>query len=138
MSAIRGVTGIDGGPPEAWSLGRPAGPVSPEVGLGPTGATIGADGATFGATGAAGAAGALGAEGAAGVSFGDVFGALVGDAAARGHEASRKAGALAAGAEDDLHGTMIAAKEAEISLKLVGTIRTKLIEAFHELWRTGV
>jgi flagellar hook-basal body complex protein FliE len=33
---------------------------------------------------------------------------------------------------------MIAMKEAEISVKLVGSIRNKLIDAFHELWRTSV
>jgi xylose isomerase len=46
--------------------------------------------------------------------------------------------AFARGLNDDLHGTMITAKEAEISLKLVGSIRTKLLDAFHELWRISV
>ena len=46
--------------------------------------------------------------------------------------------ALAAGATDDLHGTMIAVKEAEIGMKLVGSVRNKLLDAFHELWRTSV
>ena len=44
----------------------------------------------------------------------------------------------AAGATDDLHGTMIAVKEAEIGVRLVGAIRNKLLDAFHEIWRTGV
>lgn len=52
--------------------------------------------------------------------------------------ASEKVQALAAGETDDIHGTMIAAKEAEISMKLVGTVRNKLLDAFHELWRTNV
>ncbi len=52
--------------------------------------------------------------------------------------ASRRVEALAAGATDDLHGTMIAVKEAEIGVKLVGSIRNKLLDAFHEIWRTGV
>lgn len=52
--------------------------------------------------------------------------------------ASAKAEALAAGRLDDLHGTMIAMKEADISMKLVGTVRNKLLDAFHELWRTSV
>ena len=52
--------------------------------------------------------------------------------------AAEKVQALAAGATDDIHGTMIAVKEAEISVKLVGSIRNKLLDAFHELWRTNV
>lgn len=122
MSAIRGITGLEG-PSEARALGGGEGPFASE-GIRPV-----VEGA-FGPTPSS--------EGVKGVSFGDVFGGLVGEAASRGHGAAHKAEALAAGAEDDLHGTMIAAKEAEISLKLVGTIRTKLVEAFHELWRTGV
>jgi flagellar hook-basal body complex protein FliE len=33
---------------------------------------------------------------------------------------------------------MIAVKEAEISMKLVGSVRNKLVDAFQELWRTNV
>lgn len=124
MSAIRGISGIEG-LPEGWPFGGAGGPPAAEG--------VRAPGLAEGGPGPAPAA-----DGVGGVSFGDVLGGLVGGAAARGHGAARKAEALAAGAEDDLHGTMIAAKEAEISLKLVGTIRTKLVEAFHELWRTGV
>ena len=46
--------------------------------------------------------------------------------------------ALASGAGDDLHGTMIAVKEADISVKLVASIRTKLLDAFNEIWKTSV
>jgi flagellar hook-basal body complex protein FliE len=46
--------------------------------------------------------------------------------------------ALASGAADDLHGTMISVKEADIAVKLVGTVRNKLLDAFNELWRTSV
>ena len=70
------------------------------------------------------------------------FGGLLADAVAGASHADQVASAkvqqLAAGTLDDLHGTMIASKEAEISLKLVGSIRNKLIDAFHELWRTSV
>jgi len=59
-------------------------------------------------------------------------------ASAKDHEASEKAAALAAGTSDDLHGTMITAKEADISMKLVGSVRDKLMDAFHELWRINV
>lgn len=54
------------------------------------------------------------------------------------HEAVAKAEALAAGKSDDLHGTMITMKEADISMKLVGSVRDKLLDAFHELWRINV
>jgi flagellar hook-basal body complex protein FliE len=33
---------------------------------------------------------------------------------------------------------MIAAKEAEIGVRLINSIRGKLLDAFHEIWRTGV
>lgn len=71
-------------------------------------------------------------------SFGNLLLEAVGQAAELGHVANDKAAAFARGAHDDLHGTMIASKEAEISVKLVGTIRTKLLESFQELWRINV
>lgn len=72
------------------------------------------------------------------VTFGDVLEKTVSDASAADHVAQQKVDALAAGTSDDIHGTMIATKEAEISMKLVGTIRNKLLDAFQELWRTSV
>jgi len=77
--------------------------------------------------------------GAAGqAKFGDLLQAGIEQTAALGHAAEAKAQAFASGALDDLHGTMITAKEAEISLRLVGSVRTKLLDAFHELWRINV
>jgi flagellar hook-basal body complex protein FliE len=73
-----------------------------------------------------------------GVSFESVLTDAVGQANALDHAASLKAQALAAGAIDDLHGTMISLKEADISIKLVGTVRNKILDAFQELWRTSV
>jgi len=52
--------------------------------------------------------------------------------------AGAKEDALARGTLDDLHGTMIASKEADISIHLVGTIRDKLLDAFQQLWKTSV
>jgi flagellar hook-basal body complex protein FliE len=75
---------------------------------------------------------------AGGANFGDVFTQTVTDACAADHTATAKVDALAAGVSDDLHGTMISVKEAEISMKLVGSIRNKLLDAFQELWRTSV
>jgi flagellar hook-basal body complex protein FliE len=78
------------------------------------------------------------AEGSKATGFGDLLDGVIQDASRAGHVADQKGEALARGALDDIHGTMISAKEAEISLKLVGSIRNKLLDAFHELWRTSV
>lgn len=71
-------------------------------------------------------------------SFEDVVASAVREASAIKHDAAAKADALASGTLDDVHGTMIAAKQAEITVHLIGTIRNKLLDAFHELWRIGV
>jgi flagellar hook-basal body complex protein FliE len=71
-------------------------------------------------------------------SFSDLLTTAVHETSALGHVADAKGDALARGTLDDLHGTMISAKEAEISLHLIGTIRNRLLDAFHELWRTNV
>lgn len=73
-----------------------------------------------------------------GVSFGDLLASSIGEATALGQAADARSELVARGALDDLHGTMISAKEAEISLKLVGSVRNKLLDAFQELWRTSV
>lgn len=71
-------------------------------------------------------------------SFEGILGELVAQASSQADTASHKAQLVAQGSLDDLHGTMIAVKEAEISLKLVGSVRNKLIDAFQEIWRTNV
>ncbi|MBX3196756.1 MAG: flagellar hook-basal body complex protein FliE [Labilithrix sp.] len=73
-----------------------------------------------------------------GASFGDILEKTAMAASAKEHEAVGKAEALAQGRLDDLHGTMITMKEADISLRLVGSVRDKLLDAFHELWRINV
>lgn len=73
-----------------------------------------------------------------GISFGTVLANTAMAASAKEAEAVGKAEALAQGRSDDLHGTMITMKEAEISMKLVGSVRDKLLDAFHELWRINV
>ncbi len=78
------------------------------------------------------------ARGTDGVDFGAVLAQSVADAARLQATASQKVEALAKGASDDLHGTMISVKEAEISMKLVGTVRNRLLDAFHELWRINL
>ena len=77
-------------------------------------------------------------QGASELGFGDMLGASISKAAELGHIAGDKSDAFARGTLDDLHGTMVSAKQAEISLKLVGAVRNKLLDAFHELWRISV
>lgn len=73
-----------------------------------------------------------------GPSFGKVLEDTAMAASDKEREAQAKVEALAAGKSDDLHGTMITMKEADISMKLVGSVRDKLMDAFHELWRINV
>jgi flagellar hook-basal body complex protein FliE len=72
------------------------------------------------------------------VSFGDIFTQVVKNANQADAVAAQKTDALARGVNDDLHGTMIAVKEADISVKLVASIRNKLLDAFNEIWKTSV
>lgn len=71
-------------------------------------------------------------------SFESILSDAVGKANALDDEANQKSQALASGAIDDIHGTMISLKEADISIRLVGTVRNKILDAFQELWRTSV
>lgn len=72
------------------------------------------------------------------VGFGDVLAELGAQASVQHTKAATTADAVARGSLDDLHGAMIAVKEAEISLKLMGSVRNKLLDAFQEIWRTNV
>lgn len=90
----------------------------------------------IGSVGSIGGAGAT--SGTSGVGFGDVLAELGAQASVQHNKAATTADAVARGALDDLHGSMIAVKEAEISLKLMGSVRNKLLDAFQEIWRTNV
>jgi len=84
----------------------------------------------------------VGPSGATAPSDGGSFASVLEKTALAASDLSRegreKADAVAAGRLDDLHGTMITMKEADISMKLVGSVRDKLLDAFHELWRINV
>lgn len=54
------------------------------------------------------------------------------------HVADQKTQEFAAGQSDDIHGTMIAVSQADIELRLVGTLRNKVVDAFYELWRMQI
>ena len=77
-------------------------------------------------------------DGTASASFADVLMGAVDSANRMDAVASGKVDALARGMSDDLHGTMIAVKEADVSIKLVAAVRNKLLDAFTELWKTSV
>jgi len=70
--------------------------------------------------------------------FTSVLEGLVGSANQAERYAHGASEAFAAGARDDIHGTMIAISKADIELHLVGTVRNKVIDAFYELWRMQI
>jgi flagellar hook-basal body complex protein FliE len=67
--------------------------------------------------------------------FGDVLQGVVSSANSRANTAGELSAAFAAGARDDIHGTMIALGKADVELRFVGAVRNKVIDAFYELWR---
>lgn len=73
---------------------------------------------------------------------GELFSEMLATAAATANQRinqGQAAGeAFAAGATDDIHGTMLALSQADIELKLVGSVRNKVIDAFYELWRMQI
>lgn len=73
---------------------------------------------------------------------GEIFGEMLASAAASANQRinqGQAAGeAFAAGASDDIHGTMLALSKADIELKVVGSVRNKVIDAFYELWRMQI
>ena len=73
-----------------------------------------------------------------GANFTSVLEGLVGHANESARFADGMSEAFAAGARDDIHGTMIAISKADIELHLVGTVRNKVIDAFYELWRMQI
>jgi flagellar hook-basal body complex protein FliE len=73
-----------------------------------------------------------------GVPFADLLQGAVASANARAQAADAATQAFAAGAVDDIHGTMIAVKQADIELKLVANVRNKLVDAFNDLWRMNI
>ncbi len=73
---------------------------------------------------------------------GEIFSEMLASAAALANQRINHAQAtgesFAAGQSDDIHGTMLALTEADIQLKLVGSVRNKVIDAFYELWRMQI
>ena len=70
--------------------------------------------------------------------FGDMLATAAATANQRINQGQAAGEAFAAGATDDIHGTMLALSQADIELKLVGSVRNKVIDAFYELWRMQI
>lgn len=73
----------------------------------------------------------------AGKSFGDLVTDMVRDVDARSKDASVQAQDLAAGRSHDIHGTMIAVEQAGVSMRLLGSVRNRMVEAYREIMRMG-
>jgi flagellar hook-basal body complex protein FliE len=74
----------------------------------------------------------------ASAAFGEVLEGVAAKANERLNAAQAVGEAFAAGARDDIHGTMLALSEAEIQLKFAGNVRNKIVDAFYELWRMQI
>lgn len=69
---------------------------------------------------------------------GDGFLQLVISANEKGHSANYMAKELAAGRSDDIHGTMLELNKAGIETRLMVSVKDKIMDAFHEIWRMSV
>lgn len=63
---------------------------------------------------------------------------MVAGANHQAHVAQNAYVALAEGRSDDIHGTMIEGQKASIEMRLVGTIKNKVVDAFYEIWRMSI
>jgi len=70
--------------------------------------------------------------------FDSLFADMVARANVLGNESHQAAEALAVGASDDVHGTMVEMQKAGIQMRLVNSVRNKVVDAFYELWRMSV
>jgi len=71
-------------------------------------------------------------------SFGEVLQGSIAEVNKLQNEANQAIEALAVGAENDLHHTMIAMEKAEISFKLMMQVRNKIVAAYEEIMRMQV
>jgi flagellar hook-basal body complex protein FliE len=85
-----------------------------------------------------GALGDAGASAGSHVPFVDMFKDALQSANDKGNAAGKMAEDFAAGKSDDIHGTMIASKQADIELHLVTNIRTKIVDAINDLLKTSI
>ncbi|HJL20373.1 MAG TPA: flagellar hook-basal body complex protein FliE [Sandaracinaceae bacterium LLY-WYZ-13_1] len=77
------------------------------------------------------------AAGPSGPDFAERVEQLLEDVNAHQVDAARASEAYANGESNDMHGTMIALEQADITFRLVSNIRGRLIEAYREVMRMG-
>lgn len=70
--------------------------------------------------------------------FEDLLKNMAVSANGRIQEAQAAGEAFAAGARDDIHGTMLALSKADIELRMVGNVRNRVVDAFYEIWRMQI
>lgn len=72
-----------------------------------------------------------------GTSFGERLREVATSADERSRNAEVMANDYAAGQQNDLHGTMIAGAQADISFRLLASVRNRCLEAYREVMRMG-
>lgn len=80
---------------------------------------------------------AEGASEAAGSDFGDRVRELVEEVDTEQKVAETAANDFAEGRSNDIHGTMIAQQRAEVSFRLLASVRNRALEAYREIMRMG-
>jgi flagellar hook-basal body complex protein FliE len=73
-----------------------------------------------------------------GSSFGDLLQSAVKSVDASQQAADTQMEGLASGRNVDLHGTMIALEEANISLHAMTSVRDKLVDAYQTIWNMPI
>ena len=81
--------------------------------------------------------GAPRAEAPAGPDFGERVEQLLDSVNAQQVRAEQAATDYADGTRNDLHGTMIALEQADITFRFVSNVRSRLVEAYREVMRMG-
>ena len=107
--------------------------VQGQLSIGDAGSVIDADRKIGGLDG-----GATGESGGASVPFVSLFEDALRAANDAGQVADKKTTEFATGKSDDIHGTMIAVKQADVELHLVGTVKSKIVDAINDLLRTSI
>lgn len=74
---------------------------------------------------------------AEGPHFGERLREMLEDVNQRQVDADTAATEYANGERNDLHGTMITMEQADISLRLLSNVRTRLVDAYREVMRMG-
>jgi flagellar hook-basal body complex protein FliE len=72
-----------------------------------------------------------------GPNFSDRLRELFDEVNAREAHATQAAEQFASGDRNDIHGTMIALEQADISFRFVSNVRSRLVEAYREVMRMG-